>query len=99
MAIPTVLAFRSRFPEFGTTSTNGASDELIQLAINDAALMCDETVLGDRHTQTVLFTAADDLARSPFVRSMKLVDARDETTYSKRRRRLVMIGACGIRVL
>ncbi len=97
MAIPTVAAFRLRYPEFGATAAQGASDVLIQAALDDAAAICDECVYGDRHTQAIMFHAADDLARSPFARNMQLVDKSGETSYQGRAKQLMRIAAAGIR--
>lgn len=99
MAVPSIADLRAKFPEFGTTSTNGASDALIQLAIDHAAQLCDATVYGDQHTQAVLLEAADDLARSPYARAMALVGKDGSTSYEKRARRLMRSAAIGIRAL
>lgn len=96
MAVPAVSDFRNAFPEFGTGSSDGAPDALILSVINHAAEICDEEVYGDRHMQAILYTAADQLARSPFARDMKLV-SKGETLYSKRADRLMRTAAMGIR--
>jgi len=97
MASPSISSFRSRFPEFGATAAQGASDALIQAAIDHAAEICDADIYGDRHEQAVLYTAADDLANSPFARNMKLVDPKGQTPYSARAKQLMRIAACGVR--
>lgn len=99
MAVPSVAEFRAKYPEFGTTATNGASDALVLLAIEHAAELCDATVYGDQHTQAVLLEAADDLARSPYARAMALVGKDGSTAYEKRAMRLKRIAAIGIRAL
>lgn len=97
MAVPSVSDLRAAFPEFGTGSSDGAPDSLVQSAINQAADLCDEEVYLDRHTQAILYHAADQLARSPFARDLKLVGKEGDTAYSKRADRLMRISACGIR--
>ena len=92
MAVPSLATFRVNFPEF----TN-ATDALLQAAIDRASTLCDATTYGDLHTQAVLFTAADDLAMSPFSREMRLKDG--TSVYQKRVKQLQRIAAIGIRAV
>jgi hypothetical protein len=97
VAVPSIAMFRARFPEFGTSSTDGTPDALVQLAIDAAAELADEDTCGDQHTQLVLHEAADQLARSPAARDMKLV-VKGETLYGAHALRLRRICAIGRRL-
>ena len=99
MAAPSIAQFRTHFPEFGSTSSDGASDALVQAMIDRAAELHDSMVYGTQHMQAVLWQAADFLARSPFARDMKLVAGDGSTMYSQHVRTMKRIGAIGIRVL
>ena len=57
--VPTVADFRARFPSFATTS-----DEEIQIAIDDASDMVDETWLEKDFQKAILFLAAHYLTIS-----------------------------------
>jgi hypothetical protein len=71
-------AFLEKHPEFAT----GGS--LIQSAIDDAKLRLNAQAWGNKYDLAVEMLAAHTLACSPFARTLRLVDDKGETEFSKR---------------
>lgn len=92
---PTAAEFKAVFPEF-----LGAPDLLVTAKISDAVGRTSEEVWGALWTQGVMYRAADLLAKSPFGRSMRLVNKDNTTAYSADLRTMVrrVAAASGLRV-
>lgn len=72
----TVSSFKAQFPEFANTD-----NDLVQSAIDGAALQVNATTWGNKRELGILFLAADSLARSPFGEPARLSDQVKETIY------------------
>lgn len=94
----TVASFRTRFPEFGTSSVT--SDEMIQTCLDEAADRTPESVWGSgvKRDAGIRYLAAHLLAMSPQARELKLSTPDGNSAYLPERRRLQYEVASGFRV-
>lgn len=98
----TVRTFQALYPEFAD-----APAALVQAKLDEAAIMCPESMWGELRDQGIGLHAAQYLFDSPFSRHMARVDQgndrqgvrSDASPYIDRLRRLTQQVASGYRVL
>jgi hypothetical protein len=89
----TVESFKVAHPEFVN-----ADDAQVEVALDDAILMCPESVWGNFTDQGVRLTTAQTLAQQPTAREMAL-NPDGSTVYDKRLAQLKLTVASGGRVV
>lgn len=85
---------KAAHPEFANVD-----DDLVNSAIQDAALLCPDTVWGDFADQGTRYRACRLLALSPMGRDVRLVNKDGSTVYDEQIELLVKIVSPGGRVI
>lgn len=89
--MPTLAAFRIRFPEFSQ-----ANDPFVNANLTAAALEVDTDAWGAKTDEGVMFLAAHKMALSPFGMNARMVSRDGSTTYWTNYHRLLRQVAFGL---